>query len=97
MTPAPIHDHSREKYASITRGSDVIIVRLRGFKGEPLPDMPFTLTTDSGRNIEGVTDSNGDARISAEGITRGKKCRMSFNVSAAYQKRHDEETSTRKS
>ncbi len=67
-----------------------INIKIRGYKGEPLPDMPFKVKTDKGEIIDGVTDEHGNATIPAQSLTVGKKCNLSFTVTAAYQQKRKE-------
>lgn len=62
-----------------------ITIKLRGYKGESLPDMPFKVKTDKGEIIEGITDKDGNAKIPSESLTVGKKCNLSFKVTVTYQ------------
>ena len=68
-----------------------INIRLRGYKGEPLPNMPFKVKTDKGEVIDGMTDEHGNATIPAQILTVGKKCNLSFTVTAAYQQKRKEQ------
>lgn len=67
-----------------------ITIKLRGYKEEPLPDMPFKLKTDKGEIIEGITDKDGNATIPSESLTIGKKCNLAFTLTAAYQQNRKE-------
>lgn len=68
-----------------------INIRLRGYKGEPLPNMPFKVKTDKGEVIDGMTDEHGNATIPAQTLTVGKKYNLSFTVTAAYQQKRKEQ------
>lgn len=63
-----------------------VTIRLRGYKGEILPELPFKITTDKGKIIEGKTDNEGNAVFNADDFTATKKYRISFNLSSEYQK-----------
>lgn len=67
-----------------------ITIKLRGYKGEPLADMPFKVKSDKGEIIEGITDKDGNATIPSENLTVGKKCNLAFTVTAAYQQNREE-------
>lgn len=67
-----------------------ITIKLRGYKGEPLPDMPFKLRTDKGEVIDGTTDKDGNATIPSGSLTVGKKCNLSFRVTAVYPQNRNE-------
>lgn len=69
-----------------------ITVKLRGYKGEPLPNMQFTVRTDKGEVIDSINDNEGNALIPSEALTIGKKCNLSFTVTAAYQKQQSSRT-----
>lgn len=68
-----------------------INIKLRGYKGEPLSNMPFKVKTDKGEIIDGVTDEHGNATIPAQSLTVGKKCNLSFTVTALYQQKRKEQ------
>lgn len=68
-----------------------INIKLRGYKGEPLPNMPFKVKTDNYRIIDGITDEQGNATIPSQALTVGKKCNLSFTLSAAYQQKRKEQ------
>ncbi len=68
-----------------------ITIKLRGYNGEPLSKMPFKIKTDKGEVIEGITDKVGNAIIPSEALTVGKKCNLSFTVTATYQQKRKEQ------
>lgn len=70
-----------------------ITIKLRGYKGEPLPDMPFKIKTDKGEVIDGRTDTDGNAIIPSEKLTIGKKCKIFFTVTPDYQQKRKEQKS----
>lgn len=70
-----------------------ITIKLRGYKGEPLPDMPFKIKTDKGEVIDGITDKDGNATVPSDNMTIGKKCNVSFTVTGAYQQKRKEQKS----
>ena len=63
---------------------ETITIKLRGYKGEPLSEIPFKVKTNNGI-IEGVTDKLGNAIIPSTGFVVGQKCNISFTVTSAYQ------------
>ena len=63
---------------------ETITIKLRGYKGEPLSEMPFKVKTNKGI-IEGVTDKLGNAIIPSTGFVVGQKYNISFIVTSAYQ------------
>lgn len=65
-----------------------VTIRLRGYRGEILPDLSFKITTDKGKIIEGKTDKEGNAVFNADDFIATKKYRISFNLSSEYQKQH---------
>lgn len=67
-----------------------INIKLRGYKGEPLPNMPFKVKTDNGKIIDGMTDEYGNGTIPSQTLTVGKKCNLSFTITAAYQQKRKE-------
>lgn len=68
-----------------------INIKLRGYKGGPLPNMPFRIKTDKGEIIDGMTDEQGNATIPSQILTVGKKCNLAFTVTAAYQRKIKEQ------
>ncbi|MDE6272586.1 MAG: hypothetical protein K2M31_06225 [Muribaculaceae bacterium] len=64
----------------------MVTIRLLGYKGEFLPDMPFKLRMADGKILEGITDKEGNTSIPLKDLPVGKKCNISFTMTAEYQK-----------
>ena len=65
---------------------EYVTVTLLDYDGSPLSDQPFQIMQKKVVVAEGVTDSEGNARIQKDMFSSGNKYKIRFNMSDSYRK-----------
>lgn len=68
---------------------EYVYIQLKDYGGEPLPDLPFTLTTKKQGTKSLITDSRGMCKVLKEWFSPKEKMKVNFVIDTEYQLNHD--------